>query len=102
MRALNIPALSFVLLSACASYIVDGTTSPTVARWEARDIEELIATIGPYDTTSVKGDYRSYDWFRFGRCHLAAHTSLEGKIQKVALEGTGMGCDVYLQKLGAT
>jgi hypothetical protein len=98
MRISPLVALTSIALSACATYV--GSSSPTVARWEDRDISELIAAIGPYDTTSVKGDWRSYDWFRFGNCHLNARTSLEGKIQKVELEGTGLGCNVYLQKLG--
>ncbi len=74
-----------------------------MARWEGkgRDISELITAIGPYDTTSVKGDWRSYDWFRFGQCHLIARTSLEGKIQEVTMQGMGAGCNVYLEKLGS-
>jgi hypothetical protein len=98
MRVSTLAIFAFVLVAACAHYVE--TSSPTVTRWEGRDISELVAAIGPYDTTSVKGDWRSYDWFRFGNCHLAARTSLEGKIQKVELEGTGQGCNVYLQKLG--
>ena len=86
------------LLAACATYVPP--SSPIVVRWEKRDISQLIAAIGPYDTTSVKGDWRSYDWFRFGNCHLVAETSLEGQIQKVTLQGTGTGCNVYLEKLG--
>ena len=100
MRVSNLPVLAVMLLAACATYV--GSSSPMVARWEERDISELIAAIGPYDTTSVKGDWRSYDWFRFGTCHLQARTSLEGKIQKVELEGMGTGCNVYLQKLGGS
>ena len=74
-----------------------------MARWEGkgRDISELITAIGPYDTTSVKGDWRSYDSFRFGQCHLIARTSLEGKIQEVTMQGMGAGCNVYLEKLGS-
>src|SRR5215831_10513190 len=100
MRVLALPVFSLVLLTACAT-TVTGTSSPTVSRWEGkgRDISELVAAIGPYDTTSVKGDWRSYDWFRFGNCHVTARTSLEGKIQKLTLEGTGTGCDPYIQKL---
>jgi hypothetical protein len=116
MRTSHLAIFVAVLLAACAHYIE--TSSPTVARWEARDISELIAAIGPFDTTSIRGEsssyawswahsttaipgeYRSYNWFRFGRCRLTAHTSLEGKILKVEMEGTGEGCNVYLQKLG--
>jgi len=92
--------VTVVLLAGCATQVV-APSSPTVVRWEKRDISELIAAIGPYDTTSVKGDWRSYDWFRFGNCRLTAQTSLEGKIEKLDLQGMGMGCEVYLQKLNA-
>jgi hypothetical protein len=100
MRGSNAIIVLIALLAGCATYY--GTSTPTVARWEGqgRDISELIKTIGPYDTTEVKGDWRSYDWFRFGNCHLTAHTSLEGKIDKVELQGVGTGCNVYLEKLG--
>ena len=67
----------------------------------ARHVSELIDAVGPFDTTSIKGDSRAYNWFRFGNCRLTALTSLEGKIQKLELEGTGTGCEVYQQKLGA-
>ena len=86
------------LVVACAHYIE--TSSVMVARWEQRDISELIDAIRPYDTTSIKGDSRSYNWFRFGMCRLTARTSLDEKIQKIELEGTGQGCDVSHQKLG--
>ena len=104
------------LLVACATYVE--TSSSAVTRWEGRDISELITTIGPFDTTSIQGELsaynwawahsttpipgesRSYDWFRFGKCRLRAHTSLEGKILKVEMEGTGQGCNVYLEKIG--
>jgi hypothetical protein len=103
MRVLALLVFSLVLLTACAT-TVTGTSSPTVSRWEGkgRDISELVKAIGPYDTTSVKGDWRSYDWFRFGTCHLVARTTLEGKIQEVTLEGVGNGCNVYLDKLGGS
>jgi hypothetical protein len=101
MRSSRLAFFSIALVAACATHI-EGSSSPMVARWENRDISELITAIGPYDTTSVKGDWRSYDWFRFGTCHLAARTSLEGKIQKVELEGMGFGCNVYMQKLGTS
>src|SRR5215467_2732062 len=100
MRALTPVVSSLALLAACSTTFT-GTSSPTVSRWEGkgRDISELITAIGPYDTTSVKGDWRSYDWFRFSTCHLTARTTLEGKIQEVTLEGVGNGCNVYLDKL---
>jgi len=99
MRRRSLVLIALSLLGACTNYAVVQPSSATVARWDERDISELVAAIGPYDTTSVKGDWRSYDWFRFGNCHVTARTSLEGKIQKLTLEGTGTGCDPYIQKL---
>jgi len=101
MRGPKAVVVAVVLLAGCATQVV-APSSPTVTRWEQRDISELIAAIGPYDTTSVKGDWRSYDWFRFGNCHLTARTSLDGKIENVELHGMGTGCEVYLQKLDAS
>ena len=98
MHGSRLAFFTVVLVAACATRLE--SSSSVVTRWEERDVSELIAAIGPYDTTSVKGDWRSYDWFRFGNCHLAARTSIDGKIQKVELEGTGLGCNVYLRKLG--
>jgi hypothetical protein len=116
MRTPPLVIFAVVLLAACAHYVE--TSSPTVARWEGHDVSELIGAIGPFDTTSIRGESssydwswahsttpiqgesRSYNWFRFGMCRLTAHTSLEGKILKVEMEGTGQGCNVYLQKLG--
>ncbi len=74
-------------------------SSETVSRWENRDVTELIAVIGPFDTTSIHGDSRTYDWFRFGNCHVVAHTSLDDKILKVDAQGTTQGCSGYLQKM---
>jgi len=93
--------LIFVALAvvACAHYVEPSST--TAVRWEQRKVSELIGAIGPFDTTSIQGDSRSYNWFRFGQCRLTAHTSLDGQIQKIELEGIGQGCDVYLQKLGS-
>jgi hypothetical protein len=88
-------------LAACAHTVDTSSTSVTIARWEQRHVSELIDAVGPFDTTSIKGDSRAYNWFRFGNCRLTALTSLEGKIQKLELEGTGTGCEVYQQKLGA-
>jgi len=117
MRTSHLAIFAVVLMAACAHYNVE-TSSPAVARWEGRDVSELIGFVGPFDTTSIRGEsgsydlswahsttaipgeFRSYNWFRFGRCRLTAHTSLEGKILKVEMEGTGQGCNVYLQKLG--
>jgi hypothetical protein len=116
MRTSHLTIFLAVLMTACAHYVE--TSSPTEVRWEGRDVSELIAVIGPFDTTSIRGqsgsydqswahyttpvpgESRAYNWFRFGRCRLTAFTSLEGKILKVEMEGTGTGCDVYVQKLG--
>jgi len=99
MRASHTIVAIFILLASCTTTYT-APSSSTVARWETRDISELVATIGPFDTTSIRGDSRSYDWFRFGNCHLRAQTDLDNKIQKVELEGIGQGCNVYLEKLG--
>jgi hypothetical protein len=116
MRSSRLIILTVSLIAACATYVEP--SSPTATRWEGRDVSELIAIIGPFDTTSIRGESssydsswahytasipgetRSYNWFRFGRCRLTAYSSLEGKILKVEMEGTGTGCNVYLQKLG--
>ena len=100
MKTFCLALLGIGALSACVHYAESSSTSTTIARWEQRDVSELIVAIGPFDTTSIRGDSRSYNWFRFGNCRLTARTSLEGKIQQVELEGTGQGCDGYRQKLG--
>ena len=87
-------------LVACATRVE--TSSATVAQWQDRDISDLIDTIGPFDTTSIKGDTRKYNWARFGNCRLTALTSLDNKIVTIELEGTSQGCDVYRQKLGGS
>jgi hypothetical protein len=100
MRTSHIVLALIVSLVACSTTTtVSSTSSSTIAHWQTRDISELVATIGPFDTTSIHSDSRSYDWFRFGNCHLRAQTDLDNKIQKVEVEGTGQGCDVYLDKL---
>ena len=75
-------------------------SSATVTRWQNRDVSELIATIGPFDTTSIQGDLRLYDWFRLGNCHVSVRTSRDDKILKVDVQGTTQGCSGYLQKMG--
>jgi len=60
MRTSHLAIFVAVLVSACAHYIE--TSSPTVVRWEQRDVSELIAAIGPFDTTSIRGESSSYDW----------------------------------------
>ncbi len=98
MKTVLLLILVVLAVVACAHYAE--TSSTTAVRWEERKVSELISTIGPFDTTYIQGDSRSYNWFRFGQCRLTAHTSLDGQIRKIELEGIGQGCDVYLQKLG--
>jgi hypothetical protein len=116
MRTSSLAILAAILVGACAHYTE--TSSPKTTRWEGRDVSELIGAIGPFDTTSIRGessaydkawahwtdaitgDYRAYNWFRFGNCRLTAFTSLDGQILKVEMEGIGQGCNVYLEKLG--
>ena len=118
MRSSYLVLCIVVWVGACAHQTEIETSSSAVARWEGRDVSELITAIGPFDTTSIKGESSAYDWswahsttsipgesrsyywFRYGKCQLRAHTSLEGKILKVELEGTGQGCNVYLEKIG--
>ena len=118
MQTSKLAVFAAVLVAGCAHHIDSSSSSSTIARWDGRDVSELIGAIGPFDTTSVRGEsslysqswanwttaipaeYRSYNWFRFGNCRLTAFTSLEGKILKVEMEGTGQGCNVYLEKLG--
>src|SRR5947208_15577890 len=52
MRASNLAIVAVALVAACAHYVE--TSSPTETRWEQRDISELIAAIGPFDTTSIR------------------------------------------------
>ena len=85
-------------VSACAHQIEISST--TVTRWENRDVSELSTAIGPFDTTSIQGDSRSYYWYRFGNCHVTAHTSREDKILKIDVRGTTRGCSTYLEKMG--
>ena len=59
MGSLHLAIVLVVLLSACASQQVE-ISSTTVTRWENRDVSELITAIGPYDTTTIQGDSRSY------------------------------------------
>ena len=87
-------------VASCAHHVETSPASSTLASWEDRDISDLIDTIGPFDTTSIKGESRAYNWSRFGNCRLTARTSLDNKILAVVLEGIGQGCDVYRQKLG--
>lgn len=98
MKATYLVIFVIVSLVACAHYVE--TSSATVTRWEQRNVSELIAAIGPFDTTSINGDSRSYNWFRFGSCRLTARASPDGKIQNLEMAGTTAGCDVYRQKLG--
>jgi hypothetical protein len=100
MRTSYIVLAMIVALASCATTKpVSSISSPSLGHWQTRKISELVMTIGPFDATSIHRDSRSYDWFRFGNCHLQALTNLDGEIQKLELEGTGTGCDVYLDKL---
>lgn len=85
-------------VSACVHQIE--ISSATVTRWNNRDVSELIDTIGPFDTTSIHGDSRSYDWDRFGNCHVSVRTSRDDKILNIEVQGTTQGCSAYLQKMG--
>jgi hypothetical protein len=87
-----------LLLGACAHQ--SEVSSTTVTRWESRDVSELVAAIGPFDTTSIQGDSRSYYWYRFGNCHVTANTSRDDKILKIDVRGTTQGCTTYLEKMG--
>lgn len=89
-----------VVLWVCACVHQIEISSATVTRWETRDVSELIAAIGPFDTTSIQGDSRSYDWHRFGNCHITVRTSHDEKILKIDVEGSTQGCSAYLQKMG--
>lgn len=75
-------------------------SSTTVTRWESRDVSELINTIGPFDTTTIQGEVRTYYWNRFGNCQFTARTTREDKIVKIEAQGTTQGCNTYLQKMG--
>ena len=98
MRSSYLVLCVVVWMGACVHQIE--ISSSTSQRWENRDISELITTIGPYDKTLIKGDSRSYDWYRFSNCLVTAHTSRDEKILKIDVQGTTQGCNVYLQKMG--
>ena len=98
MRSSYLVLAAVLWVGACVHPIE--ISSATVTRWQNRDVSELIATIGPFDTTSIQGDFRSYDWFRFGNCHVSVRTSRDDKILKVDVQGTTQGCSGYLQKMG--
>lgn len=98
MRSSYLVIAVVVWISACAHQL--DISSTTVTRWENRDVSELITAIGPFDTTSIQGQTRSYYWNRFGNCQLTAHTTREEKIVKIDLQGTTLGCNTYLEKMG--
>jgi hypothetical protein len=87
-----------VLVGGCAH--PNAISSASVTHWENRDVSELIAVIGPFDTTSIQGDSRTYFWSRFGSCRVTARTTREEKIAAVDVQGTTQGCSTYLQKMG--
>ena len=99
MGSSHLAIVLVVLLSACASQQVE-ISSTTVTRWENRDVSELITAIGPYDTTTIQGDSRSYFWSRFSICKVTARTTREEKIVNIDVQGTPLICKPYLQKLG--
>lgn len=98
MRSSYLVIAVVLWLAACVHPIEISST--TVSRWENRDVSELIATIGPFDTTSIQGDSRSYDWYRFGNCHVTVRTSRDDKILNIDVQGTTQGCSAYLEKMG--
>ena len=99
MRSSCLVIAVVVLLCACA-YRVGEVSSTTVKSWENRDVSELIAAIGPFDTTSIQGESRSYFWSRFGICLVTARTTREDKIVNLEVRGSTQGCSTYMQKLG--
>ena len=100
MRSSYLPLAVVVLLGACASTQQLEISSTTVTRWQNRDVSELITAIGPFDTTSIQGESRSYFWNRFGNCQVTARTTREEKIVKIDVQGTNQGCSTYLDKMG--
>jgi hypothetical protein len=101
MRSSYLLLAVVVSLGACAQF---GASSPisstTVTRWQNRDVSELITAIGPFDTTTIQGESRSYFWNRFGNCQLTARTTREEKIVNIDVQGTTQGCSAYLEKMG--
>ena len=88
-----------VWLSACAHQQLE-ISSTTVTRWENRNVSELITALGPFDTTSIQGEVRSYYWNRFGNCQVTARTTREDNIVKIDVQGTTRVCGTYLEKMG--
>ena len=89
-----------VCVAACSTTQHLEISSTIVTRWQDRDISELITAIGPYDTTTITGESRSYYWNRFGNCAVTVVTSREDKILKIDAQGTMQVCTPYLQKMG--
>ena len=103
MRSSYIVIAIVVWLGACAHKVeISSISSTSVTRWENRNVSELITAIGPFDTTSIQGESRSYYWNRFGNCQVTARTTLEDKIVKVEVLGTSEVCGPYLQKMGGS
>jgi len=98
MRSSYLAIVVAVLMVACATKLEISST--TVARWENRNVSELITAIGPFDTTTIQGESRSYFWNRFGNCQVTAYTTREEKIVKIDVQGTTRGCNTYLEKMG--
>jgi hypothetical protein len=100
MRLSYLVVAVVVWVTACATTQHLEISSTIVTRWADRDISELITAIGPYDTTSIQGDSRSYYWNRFGNCAVTVLTSRDDKILKIDVQGTTQVCSAYMQKMG--
>jgi hypothetical protein len=101
MRSSYLVLAVVVSLGACTQFGVSAPiSSTTVARWQNRDVSELITAIGPFDTTTIQGEVRSYFWNRFGNCQVTARTTREEKIVNIDVQGTTQGCSKYLEKMG--
>ena len=98
MRSSRLVIGLVVLLNACAHQYQISSTA--ITRWENRDVSELIAAIGPFDTTTIQGESRLYFWSRFGICQVTARTTREEKIVKLDVQGAAEICKTYFQKLG--
>ena len=89
------------VIAACAFRGGVNTTTTEVSGWAGREVDELIEAIGPYATSSIRRDSRTYSWHGVGYCRVTAGTSPDGKIVKVETTGTSEGCSGYLEKMGA-
>jgi hypothetical protein len=67
--------------------------------WEGKEISELVAVLGPFETSLIQRGIKSYNWFRFGNCRLTARVSSDDRITEIETEGTVDGCHTYLERL---